>query len=383
MSTYGQSAAQRPPRLHAWPWLVFLAALGVFIWRMWLHEAPLHNPDATPRPVTARGKLADDELSTIEIYKRAKQSVVHITSFGIGRDFFTLDVTKIPRGTGSGFIWDEHGHVVTNQHVIRGAASAQVTLADGSSYGARLVGQAQERDLAVLSIDVSKDKAPPLQIGISSDLQVGQKVFAIGNPFGLDQTLTTGIISALGRELSDRDGTSLQGLIQTDAAINPGNSGGPLLDSSGLLIGVNTAIISPTQSYAGVGFAIPVDEVNYVVTELIRSGELARPQLDVRLVADRVASPFFRRHGYEPGALVLEVIPESPAARAGLRGTRLDADGNVKQLGDIIVAVDEKRVKSAAELLASLARYRVGNKVKVTVVRDGEKKTFEVTLSAG
>jgi S1-C subfamily serine protease len=208
---------------------------------------------------------------------------------------------------------------------------------------------------------------------------VGQKVFAIGDPFGLDQTLTTGVISALGRELSSGGGRPpLQGLIQTDAAINPGNSGGPLLDSSGLLIGVNTAIISPSHAYAGIGFAIPVDEVNRVATELIRRGKVARPTLGVRLAADVRT----RRLGIS-GPLIIQVVPGSAAEKAGLRGTKVDEDGQISQLGDVIVAVDGKPVKSASELQSILGKHEPGDKVTITVQRDHKKQDLEVTLGSG
>ena len=381
MSSHEQYPPQQQSRPSVVPWLFFFFALGVLIWRLWPNDGPLHNPNAQLKPVTARGKLAEDELATIEIYKQAKNSVVYITTFG--RNVLRLNPADIPpQGTGSGFIWDSDGHIVTNYHVIKGAGSAQVTLADGSSYSARLVGGAPENDLAVLLTDAPKDKMPALQIGSSSELQVGQKVYAIGNPFGLDQTLTTGIISALGRELSDGSNVPLLGMIQTDAAINPGNSGGPLLDSSGLLIGVNTAILSPTHTYAGIGFAIPVDEVNRVVTELIRNGKVARPQLGVRPAGDQVGYYLQRELGYDPGVLILDLTPEGPAAKAGLRGTLIDANDRLRQLGDVIVAINDKRVKSNAELFGALARHKVGSAIKVTIIRDGDKKTMEVTLTA-
>jgi S1-C subfamily serine protease len=388
MSTYGQYPAQRPPRGPSLlPWLFLLIAAGFIVWwQFWPHGRSLLNPNEPLKPVTARGSLAEDEKATIEIYKHARESVVYITTFSVGSDVFGLTPYKIPRGTGSGFIWDEHGHVVTNFHVIRDAlrsrAAPQVTLADNSNLSAQIVGAAPDNDLAVLAINAPKSQLHPIQIGTSKDLQVGQKVFAIGNPFGLDQTLTTGVISALGRELSENSGASLQGLIQTDAAINPGNSGGPLLDSAGLLIGVNTAIISPTHSYAGIGFAIPVDEVNRVVTELIRSGKVSRPQLGIRAADDQVAQRVEKRLGLQLGVLILEIIPDSPAAKAGLQGTRISDEGDVQQLGDIIIAIDGKPVKTFRELQSALAKTKAGGTVKITYLRDSEKHDTEATLGS-
>jgi S1-C subfamily serine protease len=228
------------------------------------------------RAVTPRGDLAADEKATIELYSQSRRSVVHITTLAVRGDRLSMNVQKVPEGTGSGLIWDDAGHVVTNYHVIQHADDAIVTLSDQSSWRAKLVGAHPDRDVAVLQIDAPKDRLRPIPVGRSDDLQVGQKVFAIGNPFGLDQTLTTGVISALNREIESVTKRTIPGVIQTDAAINPGNSGGPLLDSSGRLIGVNTAIYSPSGGGSvGIGFAIPVDEVRRVVPQLIRTGHVA------------------------------------------------------------------------------------------------------------
>jgi S1-C subfamily serine protease len=330
-----------------------------------------------PRAVTPRGSLAEDEKSTIELFRQASPSVVNITTtVAVRRDFFNLNAQEIPRGTGSGFIWDKDGYVVTNFHVLQGAQGALVTLADHSSWKAALVGTAADRDLAVLKIDAAADRLPPLAVGTSEDLQVGQKVFAIGNPFGLDQTLTTGIISALGREIESVTGTPIKGVIQTDAAINPGNSGGPLLDSAGRLIGVNTAIYSPSGASAGIGFAIPVDEVNRVVPELIRDGKVSRAGLGVVLAPDRTARDLGLR-----GVLVVSVQPESPAAKAGLRPTRRTPDGDIR-FGDIIVAIDGKPVRSTNDLFKRLRQYSIGDRVTVTVLRDDEPQEVVVTLES-
>jgi S1-C subfamily serine protease len=254
--------------------LLLVGAAAVLVWRL---SPPLseHGSEASAvsRPVTAREGLFEDEKRTIGIFRQASPSAVHITTLAVRRDRLTRNLSRIPQGTGSGFIWDREGRVVTNYHVIQGADAADVTLADQSVWKARLVGGFPDKDLAVLVIDTPKERLRPVPLGTSHDLEVGQSVFAIGNPFGLDQTLTTGIISALGREIESANGQTIGDVIQTDAAINPGNSGGPLLDSAGRLIGVNTAIQSPSGASAGIGFAIPVDEVNRVVPQLIRDGK--------------------------------------------------------------------------------------------------------------
>ncbi len=235
--------------------------------------------EAAPRAVAPRGPLAADELANVELFRRTSPSVVHITTLETQRDFFSRATQEVPRGTGTGFVWDGDGHIVTNYHVIQGASAARVTLADQSTHKASLVGFFADRDLAVLKIEVPR--LPPIPLGTSRDLLVGQRVYAIGNPFGLDQTLTTGIVSALNREIESFNSRTIRGVIQTDAAINPGNSGGPLLDSAGRLIGVNTQIASPSGASAGIGFAIPVDEVNRIVPRLIRDGRFVRPALGV------------------------------------------------------------------------------------------------------
>jgi S1-C subfamily serine protease len=274
VNSYDRYPHRYPWSAYLWPLLLLLGLGLVLAWRFW-PRAPWTglDPNAVPRAVTPRGDLAEDEKTTIAIFRQASPSVVHITTLALRQDAFSLDLFQIPRGTGSGFVWDQDGHVVTNYHVIQGADAARVTLADQSSWTARLVGAYPDKDLAVLMIDAPKNRLRPIPVGTSHDLQVGQKVFAIGNPFGLDQSLTTGVISALGREIESVTRQTIKDMIQTDAAINPGNSGGPLLDSAGRLIGVNTAIFSPSGAYAGIGFAIPVDEVNRVVPKLIRHGK--------------------------------------------------------------------------------------------------------------
>src|SRR6185295_3452494 len=269
---------------------VALSAAGLFFFKAsWVRSASLFDPRAAPRPVTPRGDLLGDEKSTITLFRQASPSVVNITAIGVERDLFTLNLYQIPQGTGSGFVWDTNGDIITNVHVSQNADAAQVTLADQSNWRARVVGTAPDKDLAVLRIDAPANRLHPIPIGTSKDLQVGQSVFAIGNPFGLDQTLTTGVISALNREIESVTRRPIQGVIQSDAAINPGNSGGPLLDSAGRLIGVNTAIYSPSGASAGIGFAIPVDTVNRIVPRLIRDGRFIRPALGVTAGSESLA----------------------------------------------------------------------------------------------
>jgi S1-C subfamily serine protease len=342
--------------------------------------APGAAPDvprvpAEPRVVAARGDLAEDERSTIELFKRASPSVVYITTLS-RRAVNFLESTEVPQGTGSGFLWDRNGHVVTNFHVLDGADASVVTLSDQSSWKATVVGVEPDKDLAVLHIETPAEKLPPILVGTSRDLQVGQKVFAIGNPFGLDETLTTGIVSALGRTIEAVTGRKIQNVIQTDAAINPGNSGGPLLDSAGRLIGVNTQIASPSGCSAGIGFAVPVDTVNEVVPELILHGRIVRPRLGIEPAPQRV----MQQLGVK-GILVYKVQDGTGAARAGMRGVTRDRDGALV-LGDIIVAVAGKDVASYDDLVSALEKQKIGDTVPVKVVRDDRTVNLNVTLTA-
>ena len=334
--------------------------------------------EAQPRAVMPRGPLAADELANIELFKKASPSVVHITSLGAQRDLFSTNVQQVPRGTGTGFVWDGAGHIVTNFHVIQGANGAKVTLADQSTYDAALVGAFPDRDLAVLKIDAPKDMLPPLALGASRDLQVGQRVYAIGNPFGLDQTLTIGIVSALNREIESFNNRTIRGVVQTDAAINPGNSGGPLLDSAGRLIGVNTQIASPSGASAGIGFAIPVDEVNRIVPRLIRDGRFVRPALGV------TAGPphLLRALGLPKGVAVVQVGRNSPAALAGLQPFSRGSRGEVV-MGDVITGINGEPVESLDDMLAALERRQPGEVVTLTVWREGRSRGVEARLSAG
>ena len=318
--------------------------------------------------------LSAEERRDIEVFRRASDSVVNVTSVAVRRSFF-FDVTQIPRGAGSGFFWDRRGHIVTNYHVVEGANRFVVTLADGSDWDAELIGTAPEKDLAVLQIHASRAKQVPLEPGNSSELLVGQKVFALGNPFGLDQTLTVGVVSAVGREIQSPAGRAIRDVIQTDAAINPGNSGGPLLDSTGRLIGVNTAIFSPSGASAGIGFAIPVDTVRRLVPQLIEHGRPIEAGIaGLHWLSDRQARSF----GLE-GAVVRDVAPDSPADRAGLEGIGVTRRGRYV-LGDVVIAVEGNSVASVDRLRDFLEQAGVGGTVTLTVERDGRRREVRVEL---
>jgi S1-C subfamily serine protease len=332
---------------------------------------------ATPRAITPRNALAPDEQANIQIFESWKSSVVFISTSERVTDFWTRDVRTVPRGTGSGFIWDDAGHVVTNVHVIEGAAEATVKLADGRDYSARLVGASAAHDLAVLKIDVAANRPRPVAIGTSHDLRVGQRVYAIGNPFGLDWTLTTGIVSALDRSLDEEEGAVIRHLIQTDAAINPGNSGGVLLDSAGRLIGVNTAIYSPSGASAGVGFAVPVDTVNRVVPQLIVTGHYVARSLGIEL--DDSLSRAIER---ELGVSGVAVLRATGANGAVLRGARLGSRNRIVP-GDVILAVNGIKVASSGELAAILDDYEIGQSVKLRIWREGREIEVNATLAAG
>ena len=358
-------------------WLSGLCLLPIAAAFLLLSPGAHSRNEATPRVIAPRGPLAADELANIELFKRAGPSVVNITSLTAQRDVFSMNVQQVPRGNGTGFVWDSSGHVVTNFHVIQGANGARVTLADQSTYDATLVGSYADRDLAVLRIEAPKEKLPPLALGASRDLLVGQRVYAIGNPFGLDQTLTIGIISALNREIDSFNNRTIRGVIQTDAAINPGNSGGPLLDSAGRLIGVNTQIASPSGASAGIGFAIPVDEVNRIVPRLIRDGRFVRPVLGVSAGAANLQ----RALNLPKGVVIIQVGNNSPAARAGLvpfkRGQRGEVVG-----GDVITGINDEPVTDLEDMLSHLERRQVGETVTLSIWRGGQTRKVTVTLAA-
>jgi S1-C subfamily serine protease len=363
--------------------LIVLIVAAVLVVRLWMANytsVPSRelDPTAKPRPIAPAGDLAADEKATIDLFRQSSPSTVHITTSEVGRgiDFNLLELQK---GTGSGFVWDEKGHIVTNFHVVQGANRWRVTLSDQSTWNAVPIGVAADKDLAVLRIDAPADRLHPLLVGKSDNLEVGQKVFAIGNPFGLDQTLTTGIISGLGRQIKAETGRVIDNVIQTDAAINPGNSGGPLLDSSGRLIGVNTAIYSPSGAFAGIGFAIPVDTIQRIIPQLLRHGKVIRPGLGASYAPDAIS----RRLGLK-GVLIGNVNDGGPADKAGLLPTRRSSDGDIL-LGDVIVAVDGKPVEQVEELFDIFDNHNVGDKVKLTIIRaprsqDERPLEVEVTL---
>jgi S1-C subfamily serine protease len=350
---------------------------GVLYYTYSLSHASGLMPNAQPRAVVPRGELTGDEKDTIALFKAVSPAVVHVTNLSAQRDGFTLNVQQVPRGSGTGIVWDDNGFIVTNFHVVDGASAARIVLADHSTYETSQIWGFPDKDLAVVRIEAPKSKLKPIAVGTSGDLQVGQKTLAIGNPFGLDQTLTTGVISALGREIESANGRPIRGVIQTSAAINPGNSGGPLLDSAGRLIGINTAIVSPSGTFAGIGFAIPVDEVNRVVPQLIAHGKVTRPRLGVQLAEDQQA----RRLGVTEGALLLQVVPGGPAQKAGLHGTGHDEDGNLVP-GDVVVAFDGKPIHSGHDLYAALDARKPGDTVALTIVRGGQRQEVRATLEA-
>jgi S1-C subfamily serine protease len=364
--------------------LIIIALVFFLAWLAWQNISdfrglPVLQRDAAPRTVAARGDLADDEKATIELFEKSKDSVVFITTRALVRDFWTRNVFSVPRGTGSGFIWDDAGHVITNYHVIEGASEAIVKLSDGSDYKASLTGASPAHDIAVLRISAGFKRPPPVPLGTSSDLRVGQKVFAIGNPFGLDWTLTTGIVSALDRSLSGENGT-IEHLIQTDAAINPGNSGGPLLDSAGRLIGINTAIYSPSGASAGIGFAVPVDTLNRVVPQLIKSGAYTRPSLGIEL--DERINQRLKALLKVEGVVILKVPVGSAALRAGLQGAKITADGELI-LGDVITAANGRQVDTVGKLNAALDECTAGETFSLTISRGSKTMEIPVVLQSG
>jgi S1-C subfamily serine protease len=363
--------------------LIFLLGIGYLSVRIAALEGQLEHmrpvrsgASALPLPVVPRAELSDLEKSTISLFSARSAAVVNITSLAVRSDPFRLKALEVPRGTGSGFLWDEAGHVVTNFHVIQGADAARVTLSDHSIWDAKLVGASPRNDIAVLSIETNRGDLSHVIVGSSHDLSVGQQVFAIGSPFGLDYTLSTGVISGLGWEIQSVTGIPIRGAIQTDAAINPGNSGGPLLDSSGRLIGMNTSILSPSGASAGIGFAVPVDTIARVVPDLIKFGRELRPTIGVELAEDALT----RRFGLV-GALILNVLPNSPADKAGLHATKQEERTGRIALGDVIVAVDGSEVKNNADLYLALEGRKHGDKVKLMLNRSGKPAEAEVELA--
>ncbi len=331
---------------------------------------------AEPRSVTARGALSAAEKTNIEIFQQSSPSVVYITTLADTLNLWTRDITRIPRGTGSGFIWDRQGHIITNYHALQGASAVKIRLSDQRTFNATLIGTSPEHDLAVLRIPMITNMPKPLSIGTSHDLQVGQMTYAIGNPFGLDHTLTTGVVSALNRTLPNNSGTTIEGLIQTDAAINPGNSGGPLLDSAGRLIGINTALYSPSGTYAGIGFAVPVDTVNRIVPRIIKEGHYQRPRLGIT-INEKLNEEMKKELGIS-GVAVIVVQPNSAAQNSGLNGVTIQNSTHV--YGDIIVGIDEHKIETNQMLLSTLEKYDIGDTVKVKLFREGKVREVSLTL---
>jgi 2-alkenal reductase len=348
--------------------IVLLGVVGVYFAQPYIDRMMFSA--STPRTVTPRGGLADIERTSIDLFERVSPSVVQVVARPGKLDAMQPD----PDGqdqSGTGFIWDGAGHIVTNDHVVNGTDQVAVRLSTGGVLRARIVGASPNYDVAVLRVDDTRGLPPPLPIGTSDDLRVGQLVFAIGNPFGLDQSLTTGIISALKRRLPTAAGREITNVIQTDAAINPGNSGGPLLDSAGRVIGVNTAILSPSGTNAGIGFAIPIDTVNRVVPQIIARGYVATPGIGIVAASEDAAT----RAGVE-GVVIARTVPGSAAERAGLRGI----DPASRRLGDVIVGVNGKPVRRLPDLAEELERVGVGNKAALQIKRDGRDVTVEVDI---
>jgi len=319
----------------------------------------------------------NDEENNIEVFKRASPSVVYITNSRLVRSFYSLNPQEVPQGSGSGFIWSKDGYVVTNYHVIQQANRVTVTLQDGSTYDATAVGFEPNKDLAVLKIDAPPEKLVPVAVGDSSLLEVGRKVIAIGNPFGLDTTMTVGVVSALGREIDSVTRRKIRDVIQTDAAINPGNSGGPLLNSLGELIGVNTAIYSPSGASSGIGFAIPINTVNRIVPDLIQYGRVQTPVLGVSLFSQSQADYYRRTQGIE-GVIVLDVLSGGDLERQGMRGLTQGNRGWI--VGDVIIEIDQAPIRNEDDLLNALENRRAGDRVNVVSRRDSQTLEYQVRL---
>ncbi len=325
--------------------------------------------DSKPRTIEPRGELANFEKATISIFNVAAPSVAYIFTENAVRGFF--GTREVRQGAGSGFLWDRHGHVVTNYHVIQGAERIQVRMNDGEAIDATYVGGTQDYDLAVIRLRNVPNDIQPIPVGQSKDLQVGQAVFAIGNPFGLSRTLTTGVISALDRRLPTSAGREVVGVIQTDAAINPGNSGGPLIDSAGRLIGVNTAIISGSGSSAGIGFAVPADVVNKIVPLLISKGKVPRPGIGIVALSEEAGASLG-----VVGVVIDRIMDSGSADKAGLIGI----DYNQRILGDIILAIDGQEVANIADLVRLMQKYEIGDTITLRISRNNEERDVEVVI---
>lgn len=319
--------------------------------------------------LSQRHDLTSEEKGTISLFKHNNPAVVYISTVKRVINPYTRDIREIPSGTGTGFIWNKQGHIISNYHVVKDNPTARVRLTNQKTYTARVIGRSKRHDIAVLKLDNIPQLPSPIQPGTSKNLQVGQRVYAIGNPFGLDHTLTTGIISALGRTISDRT-IDMDDLIQTDAAINPGNSGGPLLDSAGRLIGMNVAIYSPSGASAGIGFAIPVDNINRVVPNLIANGRFIQPIVGIN-ATDKTNKLITDQLGIK-GILVLEVIPNSPADKAGMLGSQL-YNGDLV-LGDVIQEIDGQKVENMNDFLNIIEKHKLNDTIIISILRNGREK---------
>lgn len=370
-----QSSRLRRQLVLSWILMILLALMLLLpALKLWFN----FGVSGDPRPVTPRGALADFEQTTVDLFRETSASVVYINTKARVADYVNRRILEVDSGTGSGFVWDSDGHIVTNFHVVEGTSAAQVVFFDQSSYKAVIVGSSADHDLAVLRIQAPPNLLRPVLIGESHDLSVGQSVFAIGNPFGLSQTLTTGIVSAKSRSIESPSGKLIEDVIQIDAAINPGNSGGPLLDSAGRLIGVNTALYSPSGTSAGVGFSVPVDTVNRVVPQIIKQGKYEPPKLGI-YINEELNRAIRSRTGID-GVLILNVDEAGPAAKARLRGTQRSPRGGITGIGDIIQGIDEHKVSSVKEMLDVLQKYKAGDVVTVTVFRDDRQLQVELEL---
>ena len=322
--------------------------------------------------------LLESEKNSISVFQNTADAVVNVSNLRKSRNIFDQDATEVEAGMGSGLVWDRSGHIVTNFHVVDGGDAFIVALReDKKQYRAKLVGADPKNDIAVLQLDEVPKNLKPIVVGESKSLLVGQKTLAIGNPLGLDHTLTTGTVSALDRKVKGYGGVSISRMIQTDASINPGNSGGALLDSAGRLIGINTMIFNGggSQSSAGLGFAIPVDTIKETVPQLIKYGKVIRPGLGIAILEEYYAARF----GLTNGVMVKFVDPKGPAAKAGLQGITRDRSGQYF-LGDVIVSINNLPIKNYDDLYSAVSQYKIGDKVKVKYVRDNKEKIVDVAL---
>ena len=327
--------------------------------------------------VSCSSELTAREKRDIEIFQKNRDSVVFISTHQKVVDYYSLTRYSVPKGSGSGFIWDKEGHIITNYHVIDGASSAKVKLHNGKSYQAKLVGVYPRRDIAVLQIDAPSSELKPVKVGKSSDLKVGQSVYAIGNPFGLDWTMTKGIVSALNRKVPSGDGIMMSGAIQTDAAINPGNSGGVMLNSSGEVVGVNSAIYTPSGGSVGIGFAIPIDLVKRVVDKLIKYGKYIKPSIGIE--TDERVNRYLKETLGIKGVAILGLIRGSDAMKKGLISANFYSDGTI-DFGDIIVGVDGKKIESIYGLEDILERKKIGERVELQILRGQKRLNIPIKL---